>query len=135
MSYTFYIFHKERKTSRQLIWSEIPLPQTFLNAIFNRGWQGVPHVLHFSQGEKIFMPIDLIRDPSSTNFPQCNFAPRVTRCPTHSAFSTRRENLHINWFDQRSLFHELSSMQFSTEVVLHILHFPHRGKVQTTLSL
>ena len=119
----------------QTIISEIPLPQTFLNAIFNRGWQGVLHVLHFSQGEKNFMSIDLIRDPSSTNFPQCNFPPRVTGCPTRSAFSTRRENLHINWFDQRSLFHELSSMQFSTKGVLHILYFPHREKVWTTLSL
>ena len=36
---------------------------------------------------------------------------------------TRREKLHVNWFDQRSLFHELSSMQFFTEGVLHILHF------------
>ena len=65
------------------------------------------------------MSIDLIRDPSSTNFPQCNFPRRVTGCPTRSAFSTRRENLHINWFDQRSLFHELSSMQFSTGCPTH----------------
>ena len=122
------------QTSRQLIWSKIPLPQSFLNAIFHWGWQGILHVLHFSQGEKNFTSIDLIRDPSSTNFPQCHFQPRVTVCPTHSTFFTR-EKLHVNWFDQRSLFHELSSMQFSTNGVLHILHFPHREKVWTTLSL
>ena len=62
----------------QTIISEIPLPQTFLNAIFNWGWQGVLHVLHFPQGEKIFTSIDLIKDPSSTNFPPCNFPPRVS---------------------------------------------------------
>ena len=73
VSYTFCIFHKERKTSCQLIWSEIPLPRTFLNVIFHGGWQGVLHVRHFPQGEKIFTSIDLIKDPSSTNFPPCNF--------------------------------------------------------------
>ena len=62
----------------QTIISEIPLPQTFLNAIFNWGWQGVLHVLHFPQGEKIFTSIDLIKDPSSTNFPPRNFPPRVS---------------------------------------------------------
>ena len=62
----------------QTIISEIPLPQTFLNAIFNWGGQGVLHVLHFPQGEKIFTSIDLIKDPSSTNFPPCNFPPRVS---------------------------------------------------------
>ena len=62
----------------QTITSEIPLPQTFLNAIFNRGWQGVLHVFHFPQGEKIFTSIDLIKDPSSTNFPPRNFPPRVS---------------------------------------------------------
>ena len=78
VSYTFCIFHKERKTSCQLIWSEILLPRTFLNVIFHRGWQGVLHILHFPQGEKIFTSIDLIKDPSSTNFPPCNFPPRVS---------------------------------------------------------
>ena len=73
VSYTSCIFHKERKTSCQLIWSEILLPRTFLNVIFHGGWQGVLHVLHFPQGEKIFTSIDLIKDPSSTNFPPCNF--------------------------------------------------------------
>ena len=70
---------KVHETSpHQTIISEIPLPQTFLNAIFNQGWQGVLHVLHFPQGEKIFTSIDLIKDPSSTNFPPCNFLPRVS---------------------------------------------------------
>ena len=77
VSYTFYIFH-ERKTSCQLIWLEIPFPRTFLNVIFHRGWKGVLHILHFPQGEKIFISIDLIKDPSSTNFPPCNFPPRVS---------------------------------------------------------
>ena len=77
VSYTFYIFHK-RKTSCQLIWLEIPLPRTFLNVIFHRGWKGVLHILHFPQGEKIFTSIDLIKDPSSTNFPPCNFPPMVS---------------------------------------------------------
>ena len=73
VSYTFCIFHKERKTSHQFIWLEIPLPRTFLNVIFHGGWQGDLHVRHFPQGEKIFTSIDLIKDPSSTNFPPCNF--------------------------------------------------------------
>ena len=77
VSYTFYIFY-ERKTSCQLIWSEIPFPRTFLNVIFHRGWKGVLHILHFPQGEKIFTSIDLIKDPSSTNFPPRNFPPRVS---------------------------------------------------------
>ena len=36
VSYTLCIFHKERKSSHQLIWSKIPLPRTFLHAIFHR---------------------------------------------------------------------------------------------------
>ena len=39
---------------------------------------GCPTRSAFSQGEKNFMSIDLIRDPPSMNFPQCNFPPRVS---------------------------------------------------------
>ena len=39
---------------------------------------GCPTRFAFSQGEKNFMSIDLIRDPPSMNFPQCNFPPRVS---------------------------------------------------------
>ena len=39
---------------------------------------GYPTRSAFSQGEKNFMSIDLIRDPPSMNFPQCNFPPRVS---------------------------------------------------------
>ena len=39
---------------------------------------GCPTRSAFSQWEKNFTSIDLIRDPSSMNFPQCNFPPRVS---------------------------------------------------------
>ena len=77
----------------------------------------------------------MIRNPSSTKFPQCNFPLRVTGYPTHFAFFTMREKLHVNWFDQRSLFHKLYSMPFSTEgdSVSYTFYIFHKRKTSCQL--
>ena len=54
------------------------MPPPDPNPNFPLRMTGCPTRSTFSQGEKNFTSIDLIRDPSSMNFPQCNFSPRVS---------------------------------------------------------
>ena len=54
------------------------MPPPDPNPNFPLSVTGCPTRFSFSQGEKNFTSIDLIRDLSSMNFPQCNFPPRVS---------------------------------------------------------
>ena len=54
------------------------MPPPDPNPNFPLSVTGCPTRYSFSQGEKNFTSIDLIRDLSSMNFPQCNFPPRVS---------------------------------------------------------